>query len=39
MKLMKKRFIEATLQEKLNLYVGAKRYERTSERVNVRNGY
>ncbi|MDW7971992.1 MAG: transposase [Thermodesulfovibrio sp.] len=39
MKLMKKKFIEAALEEEITTYVGAKRYERTQNRVYRRNGY
>ncbi|MCS7215429.1 MAG: transposase, partial [Thermodesulfovibrio sp.] len=39
MKLMKKKFIEAALEEEITTYVGAKRYERTQNRHTRRNGY
>lgn len=39
MKLMKKRFIEAALQEEITAHTRAQRYERTSQRVYRRNGY
>lgn len=39
MKLMKKRLIEAALQEEITFYTKAQRYERSSERAYRRNGY
>lgn len=38
-KLMKKKFIEAALQQEITFYAGAQRYERTSHREYRRNGY
>jgi len=38
-KLMKKKYIEAALQEEIQTYTKAKKYERSSERQFRRNGY
>lgn len=38
-KLMKKKFIEAALQQEITFYAGSQRYERTSHREYRRNGY